>query len=185
MILKSSQKTCSLDRISTSLFVECFDQLLSAVTAIINQSLQTGVFHSVFKEAIVIPFLKNKQNHLTRTIWKTIGPSPIFLTCQKSLKKSSSLSFLLTSMLISFSPYLSPPTAQDIVLKQPFSSWWMTFFMLWTMVMSLFQLFLIFQLRLTPLITTDPYKDLNTSLGFFLVNLSSVSDPTFRTELRQ
>ena len=67
-ILKSSQQTCSLDPIPTSLFVEYLDQLLPAVTAIINKSLQTGVFPSVFKEAIVIPFLKNKQNHLTRTI---------------------------------------------------------------------------------------------------------------------
>ena len=58
MILKFSQKTCSLGPTPTFLFVECLDQLLPAVTAIINKSLQTGVFPSVFKEAIVIPLLK-------------------------------------------------------------------------------------------------------------------------------
>ena len=57
-ILNSSQKTCSLDPIPTSLFVECLDQLLPVVTAITNQCLQTGVFPSLFKEAIVIPLLK-------------------------------------------------------------------------------------------------------------------------------
>ena len=57
-ILQSSQKTCSLDPLPTSLFVECLEQLLPAVTAVINQSLQTGVFPSVFKETVVKPLLK-------------------------------------------------------------------------------------------------------------------------------
>ena len=57
-ILQSSQKTCSLDPLPTSLFVECLEKLLPAVTAVINQSLQTGVFPSIFKEAIVKPLLK-------------------------------------------------------------------------------------------------------------------------------
>ena len=41
-----------------SLIVECLEQLLPAVTANINQSLHTGVFPTVFKEAIVKPLLK-------------------------------------------------------------------------------------------------------------------------------
>ena len=57
-ILQSSQKTCSLDPLPKSLFVECLEQLLPAVTAVINQSLHTGVFPSVFKEAIIKPLLK-------------------------------------------------------------------------------------------------------------------------------
>ena len=57
-ILQSSQKTCSLDPLPTSLFVECLELLLPAVTAVINQSLHTGVFPSVFKEAIIKPLLK-------------------------------------------------------------------------------------------------------------------------------
>ena len=70
MILKFSQKTCSLGPTPTFLFVECLDQLLPAVTAIMNKSLRTGVFPSVFKKAIVIPLLK--KHHLTRTVWKKI-----------------------------------------------------------------------------------------------------------------
>ena len=58
IILLSSQKMCSQDPLPTSLFVECLEQLLPAVTAVINQSLQIGVFLSVFKEVIVKPFLK-------------------------------------------------------------------------------------------------------------------------------
>ena len=57
-ILQSSQKTCSLDPLPTSLFVECLEQLLPAVTAVINQCLHTGVFPSVFKEAKMKPLLK-------------------------------------------------------------------------------------------------------------------------------
>ena len=39
-------------------FAECLETLLPAVTAVINQSLQTCVFPFVFKEAIVKPLLK-------------------------------------------------------------------------------------------------------------------------------
>ena len=56
--MQSSQKKCSLDLLLTSLFVECLEQLLPSVTVVINQSLQTGVFPSVFKKAIVKPLLK-------------------------------------------------------------------------------------------------------------------------------
>ena len=122
-IFKSSQKTCSLDPIPTSLFFECLDQLLPAVAAIINKSLQTGVFYSVFKEAIVIPLLKKqKQNHLTRTIWKTIGPSPIFHSCQKSLKKivlSQLSTYLNANMLlpVSQSAYRPGHSIESALLK--------------------------------------------------------------------
>ena len=36
VILNSASKTCSLDPMPTSLFVECLDELLPAVTHIIN-----------------------------------------------------------------------------------------------------------------------------------------------------
>ena len=66
-IFKSSLKTCSLDPIPTSFFVECLDQLLPAVMVIINKSLRTGVFPSVFREAIVISLLKKKKKTNKRT----------------------------------------------------------------------------------------------------------------------
>ena len=52
---------CSFDPIPTSLFVKCLDHLLPPVTAIINKSLRTGVYPSVFKEAILKPLLKKKK----------------------------------------------------------------------------------------------------------------------------
>ena len=58
VILKSAPKTCSLDLMPTSLFVECLDELLPAVTHIINSSLVSGIVPPEFKTAIVKPLLK-------------------------------------------------------------------------------------------------------------------------------
>ena len=58
VILKSALKTCSLDPIPPSLFVKCLDELLLAVTHIINSSLVSGVVPPEFKTAIVKPLLK-------------------------------------------------------------------------------------------------------------------------------
>ena len=122
-ILKSSQKTCSLP---TSLFVECLDQLLLAVTAIINKSLQTGVFPSIFKEAIVIPLLKNTS--LDPNNLKNHRPVSNISFLSKVIEK-----FVLSQLSIylnadTFFPVFQSPyhpgnsTTQEIVLKQHFSS---------------------------------------------------------------
>ena len=58
VILKSAPKTCLLDPVSTSLFVECLGELLPAVTHIINSSLVSGVVPPEFKTAIVKPLLR-------------------------------------------------------------------------------------------------------------------------------
>ena len=58
IILKPAPITCSLDPIPTSLFDECLDELLPAVTHIINSSLVSGVVLPEFKTAIVKPLLK-------------------------------------------------------------------------------------------------------------------------------
>ena len=52
-MLKSAPKTCSLDPIPTSLFDECLDELLPAVTQIINSSFVSGIVPPGFKTAIV------------------------------------------------------------------------------------------------------------------------------------
>jgi len=64
------------------LFVECLEQLLPAVTAVINQSLHTGVYPSVFKEAIIKPLLKKPS----------LDPNSL-----KNYRPISSLYFLLLS----------------------------------------------------------------------------------------
>ena len=118
-ILQSSQKTCSRDPLPTSLFVECLEQLLPAVTAVINQSLQTGVFPSVFKEAIVKPLLKKPS--LDPNSLKKYRPISNLSFCQKSLTTSSSHNSQHTSTLTTSSLLPSQPIGQGTVLKLPCS----------------------------------------------------------------
>ena len=57
-ILSSKPTTCPLDAIPTPLLIECLDELLPAITEIINCSLNSGSFPSIFKTAVVRPLLK-------------------------------------------------------------------------------------------------------------------------------
>ena len=67
-ILKTSPpKFCALDLIPTTLLLDCFDAALHALTIIVNDSLTSGIFPSIFKTAIVKPLLKKPsldQNEL-------------------------------------------------------------------------------------------------------------------------
>ena len=58
LILKSPNKSCSLDPLPTFLLKECLDELLPAITAIINASLSSASVPSAFKKAAVTPLLK-------------------------------------------------------------------------------------------------------------------------------
>ena len=58
IILSSKPTTCDLDPIPTSLLFECIDEVLPAISSVINQSLSTGVVPSIFKRAVVKPLLK-------------------------------------------------------------------------------------------------------------------------------
>ncbi|WP_295513932.1 reverse transcriptase domain-containing protein, partial [Thiolapillus sp.] len=51
-------KTCDLDPIPTSLLFDCSDEIVPALTHVVNQSLLSGTFPTVFKHAIVKPLLK-------------------------------------------------------------------------------------------------------------------------------
>ena len=51
-------KICVLDPIPTSLLFECSNEIVPLLTAIVNQSLSTGIFPSCMKTAIVKPILK-------------------------------------------------------------------------------------------------------------------------------
>ena len=57
-ILKSPSTTCELDPLPTDLLKCCLDELLPAITYLVNQSLSTGTMPSIFKQALVIPLLK-------------------------------------------------------------------------------------------------------------------------------
>jgi hypothetical protein len=57
-ILKSPDKQCDLDPIPTSLLKQCVHALAPVITTIVNLSLETGNFPSIFKRAVVTPLLK-------------------------------------------------------------------------------------------------------------------------------
>ena len=61
IISKSSKKTCSLDPIPTSLLIECLDDVLPAITSIINDSLQSGSVPDIYKHAVVTPLIKKQS----------------------------------------------------------------------------------------------------------------------------
>ena len=56
--MKAPNKSCSLDPIPMSLVKSCIDELPPSLASIVNCSLQSAVFPSTFKEAIVTPLLK-------------------------------------------------------------------------------------------------------------------------------
>ena len=75
----SAPKTCSLDPIPTSLYVECLDELLPpTVTHTINPSLVSGAFPPVFSTAIAKPLLK-KPSLEARNSLKTLSLSLKFV----------------------------------------------------------------------------------------------------------
>jgi hypothetical protein len=58
LILKSPNKSCSLDPLPTHLLKDCLDELLPAITTIINASLSSATVPDSFKKAAVTPLLK-------------------------------------------------------------------------------------------------------------------------------
>ena len=71
LISRSAKKSSSLDPMPTTLVVQCLDELLPVITAIINQSLRSGHFADKLKEAIVTPLLKNPGTEL---LFKNLRP---------------------------------------------------------------------------------------------------------------
>ena len=61
IIFKIPKKSCDLDPIPSSLFLDCLDKLIPVVTDIINTSLTSGVVPQCFKHALVKPLLKKSN----------------------------------------------------------------------------------------------------------------------------
>ena len=59
LLKKSSPKSYALDPIPTSLLFECLDAVMPVLTNIVNTSLTTGIYPSIYKTAIVKPLLKS------------------------------------------------------------------------------------------------------------------------------
>ena len=58
LILDSPSKHCDLDPLPTHIFKQCISFLLPSIVTIINDSLQSGVVPSCYKNALVKPLLK-------------------------------------------------------------------------------------------------------------------------------
>ena len=79
IILQSSEKSCTLYPMPTSLLKENIDILVPVYTVIVNSSLESGVVPAAMKHAIVTPILKK---------------SGIDLNCLTNYRPISNLSFL-------------------------------------------------------------------------------------------
>ena len=67
LIALAPSKTCALDPIPTHLLKQCTELLVPTVTKyMINFSLSTGTVPNEWKDAIVLPTLKRKQDVLTK-----------------------------------------------------------------------------------------------------------------------
>ena len=58
LVSKSAYKSCKLDPIPTHLLKDNLSSLAPVIADIVNMSIATGVFPSVFKKALVTPLLK-------------------------------------------------------------------------------------------------------------------------------
>ena len=70
LLKKMSCKTCDLDPIPTSLLFDCSDEIVPALTHVVNQSLLSGTFPTVFKHTIVkllLKFFSLDPNDLKKT----------------------------------------------------------------------------------------------------------------------
>ena len=63
VIMSSSDSSCDLDVIPTSLLKSCLDVLIKPITIIVNLSLSEGSFPTTFKHALVKPSLKKHNLH--------------------------------------------------------------------------------------------------------------------------
>ena len=104
IILKCKPTTCPLDALPTPLLIENLDVLLPVLTQIVNNSLASGVFPSLFKTALVKPLLK--KSSLDVNILKNYRPVSNLSFLSKIIEKvvlKQLLLYLNTHDLISHS----------------------------------------------------------------------------------
>ena len=88
---KMAPKSCDLDLIPTSLLFDCFDEIVPALTHVVNELLLSGTFPTVFKCPVVKPLLKKTSLDLNDLKnFRPISDLP-FLSCWRRL---SCLSYL-------------------------------------------------------------------------------------------
>ena len=62
LVRKTTEKTCGLDPMATSMVVACLDELLPTITYILNSCLALGHFPLKWKDALVDPRLKSGKD---------------------------------------------------------------------------------------------------------------------------
>ena len=75
MLIKGmSKKFCSIDPVPTWIVIECYEQLKSILTFIVNKSLETGTFPQTLKAAMIRPTIKkHDQDKDTLTNYRPIS----------------------------------------------------------------------------------------------------------------
>ena len=76
IIIKSPNKSCSLDPLPTRILKQCLDVLIEPITKIINTSLDTGLFPSSWKSGIITPVLKKGKCHSDYNSFRPITNTP-------------------------------------------------------------------------------------------------------------
>ena len=85
IIKASASKSCHLDPLPTQLLKMVLPKLLPLITAIMNKSLENGIFPSSYKLALVCPLLKNQK--LDPEICKSYRPVSNLAFLSKVLEK--------------------------------------------------------------------------------------------------
>ena len=124
VIMKSAPKTCPLP-IATPLMLELLDCFLPSLTVLINVSLSSGLFPTVFKSAVIFPLLKKHifdPNEGVACDWVkiTFVQSLTYRLSPTSLKNLFWFKFLITCLRTSFSPSFSQLIDQDTLQQQLF-----------------------------------------------------------------
>ena len=86
LVLSSPPKSCQLDPIPTDLLFKHIDTVIDVLTAIVNNSLESGVMPPCFKKAIISPLIK-KQN-LDQNILKNYRPVSNLSFISKIIEKA-------------------------------------------------------------------------------------------------
>ena len=103
LIESSATKLCEPDPIHTWLVKECMLELLPLITAIINNSITSGVYPCLYRQAIVRPLLKKTGLDLIE--YKNYRPVSNLFFISKLIEKAVSLQL---------EHYLSPNNFLDI-----------------------------------------------------------------------
>ena len=126
--MSSSDSSCDLDVIPTSLLKSCLDVLIKPITIIVNLSLSEGSFPTTFKHALVKPLLK--KHNLPQDELSSYRPISNLNFISKVLERI--IHARISSHLESFpsiTPFQSANIGSFIPLKLPFFVSKMIFFL--------------------------------------------------------